>query len=306
MLAVHAGAGAHSPANDRTLRRNLRACLKEVERTLGWDAPAESLVAAATAFLEDLASTNAGTGCSLTATGSAECDAVLVTAGAAGAVGALAGVRNPVHVAAALHAQQALPEGPLGLHPPSVLTGVGARAFAAENGIATGYNARTPRTSALFAEYSARAGAVDAIADTVGAAAIDSRGRLAAAASSGGGWLRPSGRVGAAGVPGAGAAVDRDCAALASGHGERIVAESLALRTALSHGNVEAGDGKEVGVLRLRRIGEKGAAVEFAHSTSAFALAWAAPAERKRTAVVSRGERGGHGGARMARVAGGV
>lgn len=305
VLTVHAGAGTHSPANDRALRQSLRACLDHVERTHGWDASADELVVTATAFLEDLPMTNAGTGCTLTEAGAAECDAILVTTDAAGAVGAITGVRNPVRVAAALHSQHGQPSGPLGLHPPSILTGGGAKGFAAAHGIPTGYDARTPRTGELFEQYAARVDAAETcVSDTVGAAAVDVRGHAAAAASSGGGWLRPAGRVGAAGVPGAGAAVDGECAALASGHGERIVAQSLALRTAMGAGDVEVGGGPEVGVLRLKAIDERSAVVEFAHSTSAFALAWAAPAEGRRKALVSRGEGSACGGARLRRVTG--
>jgi len=76
------------------------------------------------------------------------------------------------------------------------------------------------------------------VRDTVGAVVVDAAGRLAAAASSGGAWLRPAGRLGAAAVPGAAAGVDPAgaAAAVASGVGERLVGGATAATLARALG----------------------------------------------------------------------
>lgn len=300
VLAVHAGAGAHPQENDRANRRIIRACLRHVSLTCSKDSPAVELVTTAVAFLEDDPLTNAGTGCTLNRDGIAECDACVVTAGMSGTVGALHGVRNPVQVAEKLRQSLSVPN-PGGLHPPSILVADGARAFASRIGVSTNYDASTHRTRRLWQEYlhqvSHQTLNDNTITDTVGAVALDVNGNLAAAASSGGGWLRPQGRLGAAAVPGAGCFVanygvddNEGCAAVASGHGERIIGNALATRAALD----PDGDGwrrivgsSEVGILVLQKqVG--GASILVNHSTAAFAVGWHVPAQCKTHAVVSR------------------
>ena len=66
-----------------------------------------------------------------------------------------------------------------------------------------------------------------AIGDTVGAVAIDKKGGLAAATSTGGIWLKISGRIGDTPIPGAGFYADRNIACSATGIGETIMTISL-------------------------------------------------------------------------------
>jgi beta-aspartyl-peptidase (threonine type) len=65
---------------------------------------------------------------------------------------------------------------------------------------------------------------------TVGAVAIDARGRAAAATSTGGVWLKLPGRVGDSALPGAGTFVGPGGAVSATGHGEAIMRIQLARR----------------------------------------------------------------------------
>lgn len=69
---------------------------------------------------------------------------------------------------------------------------------------------------------------------TVGAVAIDSEGRLAAATSTGGIWLKLPGRVGDTPIPGAGFYADCDIACSATGIGEAIMTISLCRTIAIA------------------------------------------------------------------------
>ena len=64
--------------------------------------------------------------------------------------------------------------------------------------------------------------------DTVGSIAIDKKGNIAAAVSTGGRWLKLSGRIGDAGVVGSGLYADNKLgAACATGHGEYMIRLAL-------------------------------------------------------------------------------
>ncbi len=69
------------------------------------------------------------------------------------------------------------------------------------------------------------------LGDTVGAVALDTKGRLAAAASTGGISFKLSGRVGDSCIPGAGFYASRIGAAAATGIGETILMSMLTLRS---------------------------------------------------------------------------
>src|SRR5689334_3371411 len=103
-IAVHGGAGATS-ARDREPRRAGVARAAEA----GWSilpagGCALAAVVAAVVVLEDDPCFNAGRGAVLTTEGTVEMDASVMTGHdlAAGAVGAVAGVRNPVRLAQAI------------------------------------------------------------------------------------------------------------------------------------------------------------------------------------------------------------
>lgn len=73
---------------------------------------------------------------------------------------------------------------------------------------------------------------------TVGAVALDSKGRLAAATSTGGVNNQLKGRVGDTPMPGCGTYCNENAAVSATGHGEAIIKSSLSRRTAE---NIEKG-----------------------------------------------------------------
>ncbi|XP_057980068.1 putative threonine aspartase isoform X2 [Malania oleifera] len=132
-VAVHVGAGFHSPSNEKALRSAMnRACLAAASFLRKGSGGCLDAVSAAIKVLEDDPSTNAGRGSNLTEDGHVECDASIMDgdSGAFGAVGAVRGVRNPIQIAAALAKEQMMGSSLLGRIPPIFLVGEGAHTWA--------------------------------------------------------------------------------------------------------------------------------------------------------------------------------
>ncbi|XP_030490083.2 putative threonine aspartase isoform X1 [Cannabis sativa] len=137
-VAVHVGAGFHSPSNEKALRSAMkRACLA-ASSVLKDSGGCVDAVSAAIQVLEDDPSTNAGRGSNLNEEGSVECDASIMNGdtGTFGAVGAVPGVKNAIQIAALLVKEQMKKSTLLGLIPPMFLVGEGAREWAKSKGIA--------------------------------------------------------------------------------------------------------------------------------------------------------------------------
>ena len=247
-LIVHGGAG-HIPAERHDAAR--AGCRAAVEA--GWGAllaggSALDAAQAAIMALEDNPSFNAGTGATLTSDGRVELDAGLMDGEtlAVGAVAAVERVKNPVALARAVLAS-----------PHVLLIGAGAEQFATESGIAL-IDSQTLVTEAQRARW--RQGYSDAEAQddaalrglrgldtgggggqhihsdsdkhgTVGAVAIDARGRIAAGASTGGLAGKHPGRVGDTPLPGCGYIAEDGIGGVSStGHGEAFIRLTLARR----------------------------------------------------------------------------
>lgn len=217
-LAVHGGAGAMDPArlNEAAVHAALNAALDAGWRVLGSGGPALDAVEQAVRSLEASGTFNAGKGSVAAADGAApELDAAIMDGQTrvAGAVGALAGFAHPVSIAR-LVAETT---------PHLFLVGEGAAAFAARAGVA-----RAP--AGYFVP--ARTAIPPRPADTVGAVALDARGALAAATSTGGIAGKMSGRVGDSPVVGAGTYADQRCAISATGNGEFFIRSVFGFRVA--------------------------------------------------------------------------
>ncbi len=215
-ILVHGGAGRVAVSEQGV---HLAGCEKAAEA--GWQVlqaggSALDAVCAAALVLEDDPHFNAGTGSVLDADGRVVTDAAVMAGDtlAAGAVAAVSGIRNPVLLARAVmeHSRHVL------------LAGEGAFAFARAQGIETCDPAElvVPRQQARW----------EADHGTIGAVAMDARGRLAAATSTGGTSRKLSGRVGDSPLIGCGTYADEFAAVSSTGDGEDIIRLVLARRVA--------------------------------------------------------------------------
>src|SRR3977135_673051 len=174
-LMVHGGAGSHGPAAERAPRK--RAILKAVKAgasILRDGGTALDAVIASVVILEDDPLFNAGFGSTLNIDGAVEMDASVMiatsTVAKAGAVAAITRAKNPVQLARAVMEHT--------LH--VMMAGVGAERLAREWGI------ELCNPEDLIAPRAREGYIAREEHGTVGAAALDSHGQLAAATSTGG------------------------------------------------------------------------------------------------------------------------
>ena len=275
-ILVHGGAGRGQSSQPALLKTGMAAAARRGWEVLHGGGAALDAVVAAVAVLEDDPLFNAGLGSVLTSGGVVEMDASVMEGCdlRAGGVCAISGVRHPIHVAHAVLEQS----------PHVLLAGEGARQFASRCGLDL-----CPAESLITERQRQRwlDRAVAEARNTVGAVAVDARGHVAAATSTGGVFLKMPGRVGDSAIVGAGTyADDRTGAASATGHGEAIIRVGLAkTATDLLGGGLAPQRAAARALNRLveRTAGEAGLIVVdpygrlgFALNTSQMPLAWMA------------------------------
>jgi beta-aspartyl-peptidase (threonine type) len=218
-LALHGGAGGRVQeltADGRaSYEEGLRAAYRAGWQVLAAGGSALDAVCASVAVLENEPLFNAGRGAALTATGQAELDASVMTgSGHAGAVAASRYARSPVALARAVMEQT---EHVLLVSPPAgFVAGCGLEV------VEPGYFVTDERRRQLARVLDGRTAA--ARHGTVGAAARDAAGRVAAATSTGGMTGQADGRIGDSPIVGAGVyARDGVVAISCTGQGEAFI-----------------------------------------------------------------------------------
>ena len=208
----------------------LRQAAVERARDAGWSelgGGALAAVVAAVRLMEDEPLLNAGIGACLNLDGVVELDAGVMEGAElrAGGAAGLKDVRHPIDLAVDVMRD--------GRH--VLLAGDGASRFAREHGIEMA-------DPSIFITDRKRQELLHG-ADTVGAVARDSEGRLAVAVSTGGISGKLPGRIGDSPIPGAGFyADDRFGAVCGTGHGEAFIRLGLArlMVVELEHGMTAA------------------------------------------------------------------
>lgn len=247
VLAVHGGAGGDGPWRGMTDADPQRLnCMRLLLSDLGarlnsGELNAFEAVTQAVEAMEDEALFNAGRGSVLDASGAITMDASIMRGEdqAAGAVVGVSKARHPIRIA-----HQLLEEGW-----PVMLNGEAADAY----GVAKGLEAVEPEwlvtdlRRAQWAKWKANKSAPgstdeddEALLDhdgmgTVGAVALDRKGRLAAATSTGGMTGKPDGRIGDTPIIGAGTWADKDVAVSCTGVGEAFIRTCAARSLAAYH-----------------------------------------------------------------------
>lgn len=235
-LAIHGGAGGDGPWKGPTdLDPQRIACMQNVLSTVGsmLESGLDALeaVTIAVEMMEDEPLFNAGIGSVIAADGSVTMDASIMRGNdaAAGSVVNVTNIRHPIRAA-----KKVLEKGW-----PVMLNSKGAEDFAIEQGVEKVSQdwLITELRKAQWQKWkdnNSRPGSTDeddgAILDhdaeglgTVGAVAIDSKGNLAAATSTGGMTGKPDGRIGDTPIIGAGTWADQEVAVSCTGVGEAFI-----------------------------------------------------------------------------------
>ncbi len=238
-LVVHGGAGTMNraemtPEREKAIRGGIENALRAGQEILERGGAALDAVQAAVRVFEDDPNFNAGKGAVFTSAGTNELDASLMDGRtlAAGAVAGVQHVRNPILLARAV----------MDKSKHVLLMGAGAEAFARANGfemVDAKYFFTPQRWDALQKlkakeKESGAAGKKSVVSDsdrhgTVGCAALDQNGNLAAATSTGGNTNKLPGRVGDSPIIGAGTYADnKTCAVSCTGDGEFFIRAAVA------------------------------------------------------------------------------
>jgi beta-aspartyl-peptidase (threonine type) len=239
-IIAHGGAGGINYPHRR--RTGLIKAVRTGYDILRHGGSSLDAVEKAAVILEDTTVFNAGTGSYLNLVGDVEMDASIMTGDLRfGAVGVIKYVKNPITVARMVMERT----------DHLLLCGENAIRFARLMGVEH-YDPKTKEKERLWkrkkekseSNYFKRIGQFTDLYGTIGVVAIDRRGLISVATSSGGINLRLPGRVGDTPIIGAGTYADRNAGISTTGHGEEIMRHLLAFRAANSMASLPA---KEAG-----------------------------------------------------------
>jgi beta-aspartyl-peptidase (threonine type) len=227
VLVVHGGAGEIPDELVQPYVDGVRAALDHGWAILDAGGSAIDATEAAIVSMEDSGTFDAGRGSVLNQDGRVQMDAMLMDGAtlAAGGVGAVETIRNPIRIARAVMERS----------PHVYFVGDGAERFAIEQGFEPILNEalvseRERRRFEAIRDGAAATAGPAAVPgahgghDTVGAVALDRTGDLAAGTSTGGIRYKAVGRVGDSSIVGAGCYADNESAAVScTGEGEAIM-----------------------------------------------------------------------------------
>ena len=233
-LVIHGGAGVIergqlSSEDERGIREALNRALGAGTAILAADGSALDAVSAAVRVLEDSPHFNAGTGAVFNAEGGHELDASIMEGHTrrAGAVAGVTTVRNPILLARAVME-----------HSPHVmLAGAGAERFAdsrpeiervANSWFDTEHRRRQLEEAKARERARTQTDVPGTYFGTVGAVALDRRGHIAAATSTGGMSNKRWSRIGDSPVIGAGTYATETCGVSGTGWGEFYIRAAAA------------------------------------------------------------------------------
>ncbi|KAF1720373.1 isoaspartyl peptidase/L-asparaginase family protein [Pseudoxanthomonas wuyuanensis] len=303
-LVIHGGAGVIEPgqlgeADERAILTDLDRALDSGHAVLATGGSALDAVEAAVTALEDSPHFNAGKGSVFDAGGGHELDASIMEGHTrrAGAVAGVRTVRNPVRLARVVMDES----------PHVFLIGDGAEQFAdtqprIERVPNAWFDTETRLQQLRQAQAREQAQWQDSqnlrgkYFGTVGAVALDGRGRIAAATSTGGMTNKRWGRVGDSPLIGAGTWADERCGISGTGWGEffirNAVAHDIAARVAY-RGDAIAAATDEVILRVVPELGGDGGAIALdrhgniamSFSTSGMYRGWIRPDGTRGTAI---------------------
>ena len=266
-LIVHGGAGSFSNLDENTLnsyKTGIDQALTAGYEVLENGGSSVDAVTAAVIILEDLPLFNAGKGSVYTEMETQEMDSSIMDgkSGKGGAVAGVSMVKNPI-----ILARKVMDETE---H--VMLIGEGAEKFAKEVGV------ELVDPSYFYSEKNlkrVRKSKKDKKLGTVGAAALDKYGNLAAATSTGGRTNKMTGRVGDSPILGAGTWAQNDlCAVSGTGHGEYFMRLLTAADVCklMEYSNLSLEDSSNSVVNKLTNLGAQGGIISIDSSGTISAV----------------------------------
>ncbi len=252
-IVIHGGAGSFSGLDEEAINSyetGINEALSAGYKILEQGGSSLDAVTSAIIILEDLPLFNAGKGSVYTEMETQEMDSSIMDgkSGKGGAVAGVSKVKNPVLLARMV----------MDKTEHVMLIGSGAEKFAEEIGI------ELVDPSYFYSEKNlkrVRKSKTDEKLGTVGAAALDQSGNLAAATSTGGRTNKMTGRVGDSPILGAGTwAQNGLCAVSGTGHGEYFMRLLTAADVCklMEYSNLSLEESTKIVVNKLTVIGAKG------------------------------------------------
>ena len=252
-IVIHGGAGSFSGLDEEAINSyetGINKALSAGYKVLEQGGSSLDAVTTAIVILEDLPLFNAGKGSVYTEMETQEMDSSIMDgeSGKGGAVAGVSKIKNPVLLARMV----------MDKTEHVMLIGSGAEKFAEEQGI------ELVDPSYFYSEKNlkrVRKSKADEKLGTVGAAALDQSGNLAAATSTGGRTNKMTGRVGDSPILGAGTwAQNGLCAVSGTGHGEYFMRLLTAADVCklMEYSNLSLEESTQIVVNKLTDIGAEG------------------------------------------------